>query len=109
MELNVEVDREVIQADGADLSYIRVGLVDEKGNHNLQLVKNISVNVEGEGYLQGFGSADPLTENHYYNTSWDTYDGYVLAVIRSTNNAGEIRVTFTAEGCEKKEVIIKTK
>jgi len=109
VELNVEVDREVIQADGADLSYIRVGLVDEKGNHNLQLVKNISVNVEGEGYLQGFGSADPLTENHYYNTSWDTYDGYVLAVIRSTNNAGEIRVTFTAEGCEKKEVIIKTK
>ena len=84
------------------MSYVRVGLVDENGLRNLQLVKNISINVEGEGYLQGFGSADPLTENYYYNKSWDTYDGYVLAVIRSTKNEGEIKVTFTAQGCEKR-------
>lgn len=62
--------------------------------------------MEGAGSLQGFGSANPETENHYDNTVWETYDGYLLAVIRAGGEAGKIRVTFSAEGCEEKEIVI---
>ena len=38
--------------------------------------------------------------------SWKTYDGYLLAAIRSGKEAGQIKVTFTADGCEAAEVML---
>ena len=35
------------------------------------------------------------------------YDGYLLAVVRAGEEAGEIKVTFTSEGCETLEITIK--
>lgn len=107
VELCVNADKKVLSADGADLSYVTICLKDKDGNMNLQAKKEVAVSVEGAGSLQGFGSADPETENHYDNTVWETYDGYLLAVIRAGEEAGEIKVSFTADGCEKQEIIIK--
>ena len=41
--------------------------------------------------------------------TWPTFDGQVMAVIRSTGEAGEIRVTFEAEGCEKAQITLISK
>ncbi|HHV10822.1 MAG TPA: glycoside hydrolase family 2 protein [Clostridiales bacterium] len=105
-ELCVEVDRNVLKADGADLSYLMISMKDEAGTPNLQEAREVSVTVEGAGTLQGMGNADPGTENSYDNHTWKLYDGYVLAVVRSGFEAGEIRVTISAEGCAKKEVVL---
>ncbi|MDL2300980.1 hypothetical protein LJC58_01350 [Lachnospiraceae bacterium OttesenSCG-928-D06] len=86
-------------ADGADLSYLTICLKDKNGNVNLQAVKEVSITVEGAGTLQGFGSANPETENSYDNATWETYDGYLLAVVRAGEEAGDIKICFTAEGC----------
>lgn len=107
VELCVHSDKTVLSADGADLAYITICLKDKDGNVNLQAKKEVTVSVEGAGNLQGFGSADPETENHYDNTVWETYDGYLLAAVRAGEEAGEIKVVFTAEGCKTQEVIIK--
>ena len=76
---------------------------------NIFAQKEVTVSVEGAGVLQGFGNADPRAIGSYDDTTWKTFDGEVMAVIRSTEEAGEIRVTFTAEGCEPKTVVITTK
>lgn len=107
VELCIEADRTVLAADGADLSYLTVCLKDKDGNVNLWEKKEVAVSVEGAGSLLGFGSANPETENHYDNTVWETYDGYLLAVIRAGEEAGEVKASFTADGCEKQEIIIK--
>lgn len=108
VELDVLSDRGEIKADGADLSYILVSFIDKKGNRNLQLKKEITVTVEGAGTLQGFGSADPETENSYDNPVWDTYDGYVLAAVRAGTEPGEIKVTFSTDGCQSRTVAVQT-
>lgn len=107
VEICVETDRTVLLADGADLSYIMISLKDKEGNLNLQAKKEVTVSVEGAGTLQGFGSANPETENTYDNTIWETYEGYLLAVVRAGEESGEIKVSFTAEGCKEQEVILK--
>lgn len=107
VELCVDSDKKVLSADGADLAYVTICLKDKEGNVNLQAKKEVTVSVEGVGSLQGFGSADPETENHYDNTVWETYDGYLLAVVRAGEEAGEIKVTFTSEGCETQEITIQ--
>lgn len=108
VQLNAEADRTKLKADGADLSYITIRLVDQDGKENLQAVKTVTVTVEGEGILQGMGSADPETLNAYDNNVWDTYHGYLLAAVRSTGKAGEIRVRISTDGCEEKAITLYT-
>ncbi len=107
VELCVETDRTVLKADGEDLAYITLSLRDKDGHLNMQAVKEVHIDVEGAGTLQGFGSADPETENHYDEITWKTYEGYLLAVIRAGENAGEIKVRFTAEDCEARHVVLR--
>ena len=78
------------------------------GVENMFAQKEVTVTVEGNGVLQGFGSADPRAIGSYDDTTWKTFDGEVMAVIRSTDEAGDIRVTFSADGCEPRIVDIKT-
>src|SRR5690625_4546791 len=108
VSLKVDVDRKILQANGEDLSYITISLVDDEGNENLHIKKNVTAVVEGKGALLGFGSADPETENSYQSDTWQTYDGKLLAVIRSTDEPGDITVTFTPEDGEESSVVIKT-
>ena len=97
-----------MKANGSDLAFITVKLTDKCGIENIFAQKEITVAVEGKGVLQGFGSADPRAIGSYDDTTWKTFDGEVMAVIRSTDEAGDIRVTFSADGCESKTVDIKT-
>lgn len=97
--LQADADRTILKADGSDLAFITVKLVDENGTENLFATKEITVSVEGPVSLQGFGSADPQSTRSYDDTTWETYDGYVMAVVRTGRTAGTARVKFTAPGC----------
>lgn len=107
--LSVGSDKTMLKADGEDLAFITVKLTDENGTDNLWAVKDIHVEIEGAGVLQGFGSADPSNDNSYDDATWSTYDGYVMAVVRAGTEPGEITVRFTAEGCEEKIVTLVVK
>lgn len=106
VHLHVEADRQELQADGADLGYVMISLRDEDGVVNPQLQREVTVTVEGAGVLQGMGSADVETGNHYFNNTWETFGGYVLAVVRAGNEPGEITVTASGFG-EQKEIRLK--
>lgn len=99
VRLHAEADRTVLAADGEDLAFITIRLTDEKGTDNLNASKKVTVSVEGAGRLEGFGSADPQCLGSYDDTAWETYDGYVMAVVRAGEEDGTIKVTVSAEGC----------
>lgn len=107
--LTAEADRKEIKAGGEDLSFVTVKLKDEKGCENLSASKTVTVRVEGPGVLQGFGSADPQPVRSYDDTTWETFDGEVMAAVRTTNETGTIRVIFSADGCEDAEVSIESR
>lgn len=106
--LRAEADKPTLRADGADLAFITARLTDAAGIDKPFEKRRVSVSVEGAGMLQGFGSADPQPTASYDDTAWDTWDGRVMAVVRSNRTPGEIRVTFAAEGLEAVEVRLRT-
>jgi len=98
--LLVDASANRLTADGRSVAFLTIDLLDADGNPNRWEEKNIHVEVEGAGILAGFGSADPQAEGSYQAGSWKTFDGRVLAAIRSTQEAGDIRVKITAENME---------
>lgn len=104
VKLAAEADRTELPADGESLAFVKVWLTDSQGNLNRQERKSVTVKVEGDAALQGFGSADPSCEGSYQGDTWQTYDGAVMAVVRAGKTPGEAKVTFTAEGCAPESV-----
>ena len=109
VELKVEADRSQMKADGSDLSYVMISLVDQDGVTNRFIKKSVTVSVEGAGTLQGFGSADPLATIGYDEKTQDTFEGYVLAVVRAGNKQDKIKVKVSADGCREKEIVIEVR
>ncbi|MFT8393966.1 MAG: hypothetical protein ABF624_08055, partial [Liquorilactobacillus ghanensis] len=76
-------------------------------NINLSVQKKVTVTVEGAGMLAGLGSANPSSEGNYFDSTWDTYDGQVLAVVRTGTKKGTIKVRIEAEDCVPKVVTLQ--
>ncbi|GFI32594.1 hypothetical protein IMSAGC013_03997 [Lachnospiraceae bacterium] len=67
------------------------------------------MSVKGAGRLEAMGSADPKSLGSYDDSEWETYDGYVMFVVRAGEEAGMIEVTVAAEGCEERYIPIEVK
>jgi beta-galactosidase len=106
LNLQVVIDRAQISADDSDLAFVEISLVDDKGILKPLADRKVSIKVEGAGTLQGFGSANPMTEENYFDTVHTTYDGKALAVIRPTAS-GIINVIVEADGCKAQTVKIE--
>lgn len=100
IQLDVQTDTNTLKADGADLAYVTVQLVDENDIFNMWECKDVTVQVEGDIILQGFGSAAPQGGGNYFDTVWPTYDGRVMAVVRAGFKKGKGQLTFTAPDCK---------
>ena len=95
--LRLTIDRTVMQANGQDLAYVTIEVVDSHGRLVPDAKVAATVNVSGAGSLAAAGSAnlqdlEPLTSP--YVTTWN---GRAQAVIRASRKAGQITVSVTSE------------
>lgn len=91
-------DKVKIRTD--DLVYVTIELRDESGELQTATDCKVCLKVEGAGSLQGFGSANPISEENFFDECRTTYYGRAVAVVRSGDASGLIRVTASAEGLE---------
>ena len=111
MELNA--DNTTISADGYDLSYITVDLVDKNGNLVGSASNNLTYTLEGNGKIVGLDNGD-ATDTTSYKPINDksgirrTYNGKALVIVQSTKEAGEMILTVSGEGLESKSIKINT-
>jgi beta-galactosidase len=101
-------DRNTIRADGTDLCYVTVEVTDEAGRLHPTADNNIYFTSKGAGKILAVGSANPISEEMYVGNQRKVYRGRALVVVKSTDQAGEIRLTAHADGLDGMEIIIKT-
>ena len=81
-------------ANGQDIAVIELSLEDENGVLHPNADIPVTIRTEGPIAVQGFGTADPKSEENYFDTSVTTFHGRALAVIRSTEETGIGTITF---------------
>lgn len=107
VELCIQTDREYIPCDGSDICYVELAVQDKDGNLNMEVVRPVTVSVEGSGQIIGFGSADPESEEDYFSLTAKPYEGRLRAAVRGTGEKGKIRVSCSAEGISAQSVEIE--
>ncbi len=96
-QIKLSADRNVIKADGEDLSYITVELLDANGIRNPKAENLIHFEIEGEGTIVGVGNANPVSLESYQLPQRKAWQGRCLVIIKSTHNAGKIIVKAVAD------------
>ena len=90
--LRLTPDRRVITADGQDLAYITIEVVDSKGRICPDAAIPCEAIVKGEGSLLSFASADLRDREPYTSPRVTTWKGRAILVVRSTEEKGSIQV-----------------
>ncbi|MDU0348336.1 glycoside hydrolase family 2 TIM barrel-domain containing protein, partial [Actinomyces sp. MRS3W] len=97
LSLRVRGDRERLRANGQDLVYVEIEVVDKAGSVAMLSGEHVSVRVDGAGTLAALGSASPTLPGSYSTNVAPTYRGRALAIIRAGQETGQITVTVGSE------------
>ncbi len=90
-------EKNSMNADGHDLIYVAVEVVDLEGRIVPDAEVSLKANVTGSGYLAGFGSSNPITEEDYTDEEAVTYRGRAMLIVRSGYEAGTCKVEVRSE------------
>jgi beta-galactosidase len=90
--LQLTADRTEINADGEDVSVIKVEALDEQGRAIPTADAMISFKISGEGKLIGVGNGDPNCQESDKEPRRSLFNGLAQAIVQSTRTAGTIIV-----------------
>lgn len=90
--LRLTPDRKSLSADGQDLSFVTVEVIDAKGNVCPNAEIELECAVSGNGSLAAFGNANLQELDSTLNPSHKTWKGRALVVVRSAKRSGSYTV-----------------
>ncbi len=107
--IKLSVDRKVIDADGLDLAYVTVSIVDADGNLCPAATDAVTFDVSGAGSFRAAANGDATCLVPFQSQTMPAFSGQLTAIIQSSDTPGTITLTATAEGLTSNSITIKTK
>lgn len=104
--LQLSVDRMTLAADGRDLAYVTVGVVDRAGNPVPTDRREVRVEVSGAGHFRAMANGDPTSLESFCEPRMHLFSGQLTAIVGSDDRPGEILVRVTARGLKPAELRI---
>ncbi len=102
-------DRNLISADGKDLSFVRLSIVDKNGVIVPDANNLVQFSVAGAGFVAGVDNGSPISHESLKGTSHTALNGLALCIVQSNGKAGTIKLTAKAQGLSSSTITINTK
>ncbi len=106
--IELSVDRQTLEANGKDLAFVRVKVVDKDGN----LVPNddrlIKFKVKGAGHFRAAASGNPASTDLFHKPYHHLFSGQLTALVESGKEAGKIVFTASAKGLKSASITIES-
>ena len=101
-------DREVLKADGEDLCYVNVSLVDKDGNPVPVDSRLVKVKVTGAGSFKAIANGDPTCLEPFQQPQMHLFSGQLTVLVQAATQPGDITVEVSGKGVKKAIMKIKT-
>jgi beta-galactosidase len=110
VQLQMKADRNSINADGKDLSFITLRVVDKNGFTVPDANDMITFSIEGPGDIVATDNGDPASLVAFSSKEREAYFGLALVIVRfKKGEKGTLRITATSPGLTPGVVEIKSK
>jgi beta-galactosidase len=107
-QIRLSADRTQILANGQDLSYITVGVLDSDGVRHPKADNLIEFEVEGPGSIVAVGSSNPMGTESFQRPRRKAYHGRCLVIVKSEVETGTVVLKASSEGLQAAQVAITT-
>lgn len=97
-KIRLTADRNVLAANGQDLSFITIEITDKAGLLQPNATNRLHFSIEGAGSIAAVANADLKDWDTYVSNQRKAWHGKALVVIKSNHQAGKIRLTVSADG-----------
>ena len=101
-------DREVLKADGEDLCYVNVSLVDKNGNPVPADSRLVKVKVTGAGSFKAIANGDPTCLEPFQQPQMHLFSGQLTVLVQAASQPGDITVEVSGKGVKKAILKLKT-
>lgn len=108
-ELALSADRSTIDADGKDLSFITVDILDENGIFVPNAGDQITFSLEGPGKIVGMANGDPTNHESFKGHTHKAFNGKCLIIVQADREKGNVVLTATAPGLNQATINIQVK
>ena len=102
-------DRKIIEADGKDLSFVTVRIVDKEGNLCPGAGHLLNFKVKGTGTYRAGTNGDPACLDLFHLPQMHAFNGMMTAIVQSSDNAGKIVLEVTGKGLKKATLVIESR
>ena len=107
VRIRLTPEKSTLRADGHDLMYLGVELVDSEGRTVPNAACPLTAIVSGPAALAGFGTGNPVTDEDYTDGKTVSYRGKATAILRAGTEAGEVTVTVLSPGFPEERITIQ--
>jgi len=104
--LELSADRDAIIADGKDLSYITVSVVDKDGNLCPLADNQLNFEVSGAGIFKAVCNGDATSLEMFHLPTMKAFSGKLVVTVQSLKEAGEMELTVRGKGLKKGTIAI---
>lgn len=107
--IELVTDRSSLQADGKDLAYVTLRIVDKDGNLCPNDGRLVSFKVKGAGKYRASANGDPTCLDLFHKPEMHAFRGMLTVIVQSGEKTGEIELQATAKGIKTGTIRIPVK
>ncbi|MDB5140748.1 MAG: beta-galactosidase [Mucilaginibacter sp.] len=108
-KIELIADRKTIKADGKDLSFITVRILDKDGNLAPDANNLVNFKLNGEAFIAGVDNGDEVSHDPFKANYRKAFNGLALAIVQNKGKAGNINFTATSARLQGATVVLTAK
>jgi beta-galactosidase len=107
--LKIEAENAAWKANGMDLQYVKVYAIDSKGHNVPTATGEVTFNISGAAHLIAVDNGDHSSNDLFTGNKKSLYNGFAMAILRSEQISGTVKLKITAPGLKGIEKIFIVK
>ena len=108
-QLVIEPSTTMLTADGKELAYLTISVVDKDGNPCPTDSRLIEFTVKGNGSYRAAANGDPTSLDQFHLPRMPLFSGKLTAIVQAGEGSGNIEFQAKAKGVKSAKVNIATK
>lgn len=104
----LNADREMIKADGEDISFVTVSVVDKNGIPCPTAVNELQFKVTGAATYRAACNGDATSLEIFHENKMKLFSGKLVVLVKAVKNPGAIQLEVTGKGLQKGKINLKS-
>ena len=107
-QIKLEADRSNLKANGKDLAFVTVSVVDREGRTCPTATNQLKFKVKGEGTYRAACNGDATSLEMFHLPTMQLFSGKLVVLVQSTKDEGKINLTVSGTGLKKAELPLQS-